>query len=232
MKWKCLIVDDEPLAHTVLENYIQQLPHLEKAGNCYDAASALAFLHTHHVDILFLDIHLPDLTGLDLLQTLTHKPSVILTTAFADYALESYEHGVSDYLLKPIRFSRFAKAVNRVVEQITQVSKSDAPAVTPARGFISIKDDKALHKINLADIEYIQALGNYLKIHLATQMLTTRLTMQDLASRLPSSFLRVHKSYIVNVARVQKLVGNEIILATGRVPVGETYRMKVLEQLR
>lgn len=233
MKWKCLIVDDEPLAHNVIENYIQQLPYLEKAGQCYDAASALAFLHTHHVDILFLDIQLPDLTGLDLLQSLTHKPAVILTTAYTDYALESYEFGVVDYLLKPIRFPRFAKAVSRALDLLKPTARQETPApVAPLDSFITIKDDKVLHKVNVNDITHIRAWGNYLKVYFAKEMLMTRLTLQELAQKLPPAFLRVHKSYIVNVACIQQLEGNELVLHSARIPVGETYRAKVLDHLK
>jgi DNA-binding LytR/AlgR family response regulator len=169
MTLQCLIADDEPLAHQLLENYTGRLKSLQVVGHAYHAFEVLDFLGSHPVDLLFLDIQMPDLSGVEMLRTLSHPPAVILTTAYSEYSLEAFDLGVTDYLLKPIRFERFLKAVNRVIET-KKLPVSETPAAlastTTEQEAIFVKDGVAEHKIRFDDILYAQAYGNYVKISL------------------------------------------------------------------
>ncbi|MGA0559671.1 LytR/AlgR family response regulator transcription factor [Larkinella sp. VNQ87] len=232
---RCLIVDDEIAAHYVLENYIGRMDRLTLAGQCYNALDALNFLHRQPVDLLFLDINMPELSGLDLLSTLSYTPKTILTTAYTEFALRGYEFGVTDYLVKPIPFPRFLKAVDRVLAQTatpagmapTQVQSATGPADS-----MMVKVDADWLRIKLSDLLYAQSWGNYVKLFLPGRMLLTPLTTAELESRLPSDqFIRVHKSYIVAINRIDKLSGNTVLIGESELPVGITYRRELLERL-
>lgn len=226
MQLKCLIVDDEVLAQDVIEKYISTLPTLTLVGKCDSGVEAISFLHNNHVDILFLDLNMPELSGLEMLKTLTHSPKVILTTAYSEYALESYEYGVVDYLLKPIKLERFIKAVNKVVEQSTEdksIINTDAPK--PAET-IFIKEDQISYQVKLQDILFVEAYGNYLKIHTAEKIYVIRDTMHDMEEKLSDElFMRVHKSYIVSLSKISSFSGNRIYINNKEIPVGEMYKM-------
>ena len=236
MTLKCLIVDDEPPAHKVLENYIGKLNSLSLAGNCYNAIEALNFLHEQKVDIVFLDINMPELSGLEMLKTLHHKPAVILTTAYSEFALESYEVGVLDYLLKPIRFDRFLKAVNRVLD-LKQISTSPAKVDIPKeekedKVAFFVKSEGVQHKVIYNEIDYIESKGNFVQIHLANQRLLTADTLTNMDKKLKNvGFLRVHKSYIVNLKKVKALEGNRLLIADYKIPIGNSYRQIVLNEI-
>lgn len=218
MNLQCLIVDDEPPAHKVIENYIQKIDSLVLAGNCYSAADAINKLHSETIDIMFLDIDMPDITGLDLLRSLDKSPDVILTTAYSQFALESYELGVVDYLLKPIRFERFLKSVNRIIDKHQKKQSSNTD-------FIYVKVDGVQLKINFFDIHYIEAYGNYLKIHLSDKVIVTADVLAEFQKRLPEKmFVRIHRSYLINVNLVDKLAGNTIYLPKASLPVSHNHR--------
>lgn len=232
MKLSCLIVDDEPPAHVVLERYIEKIERLTLQGHCYNALDALNFLHQHPIDLLFLDIDMPELSGLELLTALKNPPRVILTTAYAEFALEGYEYGVVDYLLKPIRFERFIKAVDRLV------TPGAEPAVvpsttTPAPSYLLLNINNARQKIDTADIVYISAAGNYVQLHFLQQRpLLAGETMSDLQKQLPQ-FIRVHKSYLINVDYLSKLEGNRVYLQGGaEIPIGVSYKQSVLSYFK
>jgi DNA-binding LytR/AlgR family response regulator len=234
---KCLIADDEPLAHTLLTNYISRLKTLSVAGNAYNAFEVMDFLGENDVDILFLDINMPDMSGLEMLKTLSHTPMVILTTAYSEHSLEAFELGVMDYLLKPIKFERFLKAVNRIID--LKKSTINTPSVILPENsekiekteklntdFIFIKDGTTNYKINFNDLLYIQAYGNFAKIHLTTQTLVVSMTMKQLEEDLPEHlFTRVHKSYIVNIQKVSKIEGNFVFMDKTVIPVGAVYKL-------
>lgn len=234
MKLKCLIVDDEPPAHKILENYISKLNSLTLIGNCYNAIEALNFLHENPVDILFLDINMPELSGLEMLQTLQHPPIVILTTAYSEFALESYEFGVMDYLLKPIRFDRFLKAVNRVLDLKSEASNTDSnkknQSTTPAaETSFFVKVDGVQRKVRFEDIQYIESKGNFVRLHLQNSRLLTANTLTKMAQKLsPYGFLRVHKSYIVNLEKVTGVEGNRLLLGDSKISIGNLYRQETL----
>ena len=247
---KCLIADDEPLAHTLLENYIDRLKTLTVAGHAYNAFEVLDFLSENDIDILFLDINMPDMTGLDMLKTLTHPPIVILTTAYSEHSLEAFDLGVMDYLLKPIKFDRFLKAVNRVIELKKPSHAFQAPpsvflSETPEKieksdkteknynDFIFIKDGTTNYKINFNDLLYIQAYGNFAKIYTTKQTIVASITMKNLEDDLPENlFTRVHKSYIVNIQKVNKIEGNLVFIDKVTIPVGAVYKMALDKKIR
>ncbi|KAA9346707.1 LytR/AlgR family response regulator transcription factor [Larkinella humicola] len=231
MKMRCLIIDDEPLAHDVIRTYAEDVPFLEICGQCYRATEALDFLSRHPVDLIFLDIRMPRLTGLDLLKTLTRKPLVIITSAYEEYALESFDLDVSDYLLKPFRFDRFLKAVNRALADFSRREPVLIPPslVSPAPAQIYIRSDKKQVLVNLDEIYYLESLGNYVKVWRETGFLLTPRTLSSFENQLPAdAFIRIHKSYLLNKPYVQFIEGHTIVLRNGkRLPVGKNYRQLV-----
>lgn len=232
MKVKCLIVDDEELAIKVLEKFINTFPMLELIGTCDNALETITFLHNTEVDLLFLDINMPELSGLDMLKTLSNPPKVILTTAYSEYALESYEYGIVDYLLKPIKLERFVKAVNKVVE-IMQVKSTKTDEEKTVNKTLFVKVDNTSYQLNYADILYVEAYGNYLKIHTANKTYITRETMQNVENEMAGSvFVRAHKSFIVNVSSIEKITGNVIYLSGKEIPIGTSYKNELLKHIK
>lgn len=231
MKLSCLIVDDEPPAHVVLERYIEKIERLTLQGHCYNALDALNFLHQHPVDLMFLDIDMPELSGLELLTALKKPPRVILTTAYAEFALEGYEYGVVDYLLKPIRFERFIKAVDRLLTPVTEPPVTSSSNAAPA--YLLLNINNARQKIDTANIVYIAAAGNYVQLHLLQQRpVLASETMNEMQKQLPQ-FIRVHKSYLVNVDFLSKLEGNRVYLQGGvEIPIGVSYKQSVLSYFK
>ena len=232
MKFNCLIVDDEPIAQQILEKFISQIDVLNLVGKCGNAFEALNVLHKEQIDIVFLDIKMPSLSGLDMLKTLQASPNVILTTAFSEFGVESYEYGITDYLLKPISFERFLRAINKLV--IPQNSKLTLPQpedkiVEPT--FIFFKADKKIHKFYFSDILFIEGSGNYVKIHSQHEkplMVLDKLT--DLQNKLPQKqFIRIHKSFIVNVSHIQKIEGNMLNIHHKTIPVSSTFKQNLEE---
>ena len=228
MKFNCLIVDDEPIAQQILEQYIAQIEALHLIEKCSNAFEALNVLHKEQIDILFLDIKMPSLSGLDMLKTLQNPPKVILTTAFSEFAVESYEYGIIDYLLKPIAFKRFLKSVNKILipksEELSIGGLYKKAEIEPT--FIFFKADKKIHKYHFADILFIEGSGNYVKIHTANErplMVLDKLT--ELQEKLPvKQFIRVHKSFIINVSHIQKIEGNMINIKDKVIPISATFK--------
>lgn len=221
----CLIVDDEPLAHEVLKKHIQRVPGLEWVGSCFDALEATAFLHRHAVDLMFLDIQMPGLSGMELLRSLTYMPGVIITSAHAQHALESYEYSVLDYLLKPIGFERFLKAVNKAIPRYHE--KGDSQGAEPAEvsSGLFVKVDRARVQLPLSEITRIQGCGNYVEIHLQDRSVLASETMNAIEARLPSDcFVRIHKSHIVNLARVTRVEAQQLSVDSQPLPIGATYK--------
>ena len=228
MKLRCLIVDDEPLAHDVILRYLDDIPFLEKAGQCYLATEAFAFLNHHAVDLIFLDIRMPKLSGLDFLRTLNQRPLVVITSAYEEHALESFELEVVDYLLKPFRFDRFLKAANRALEQYT-LRKQTISVPPPAQHEpepLYIKSDKKLVQMQLDEVYYLESLGNYVKVWGRDQFLLTQRTLGSFEEQLPAdAFIRIHKSFILNKKFVHYIEGNMIRLLNGKVlPLGKTFK--------
>lgn len=224
---KCIIVDDEPAAHYVLANYIRQNPQLELVQQCYNGIEALGYLRENSVDLMFLDIDMPEITGLELLQTLQKPPKTILTTAYSEFALESYDYGVIDYLLKPIYFPRFLKATERFLSAFTIEKTIDANL------FISIKIDSSIVDLPVRDILFAQSYGNYVKIFTLEKTWLATMTTAQLEQNLPSEhFMRVHKSYIVAIDKIKTSDRDTITINNEKIPVGITYRREMAERLK
>ena len=233
---RCLLVDDEPLAHTVLRAYLDRLPGLATwAGSCYGAVEALTVLRTTPVDVLFLDVDMPELTGLELLRALPQPPAVVLCTAHAAHALDAFDLGVVDYLLKPIRFERFVKTINRLHAGTSAApAPLPPPAPEPATGFIFLKTAAGTERVRFAELLFVEGYGNFVKCHLASgRVLLTAETLKQMESQLPASqFIRVHKSYLVHLPSIERLSGNVLRVGAHELPVGSTYRQDVLRHLR
>lgn len=235
-----IIVDDEPLAQDVLETYIGKMPELNLVQKCSNAFEANDALKSHAVDLMFLDIQMPQLTGIDFLKSLAKPPVVIFTTAYPNYAIEGFELNALDYLLKPISVERFMKAANKAVDQIGLVRKGDAPPAAAARedeqDFIFVKADKKLVKVNFADVLYIEGLKDYVIIRMDTQRVITLQTMKSLEDKLPAAqFKRIHRSFIVNIEKIEAIVGNMVeVMEKGvakHLPVGKNYRDELLDMI-
>ncbi|MCB9081334.1 MAG: response regulator transcription factor [Lewinellaceae bacterium] len=233
-----LIVDDEPLAQDVLETYIEKIPELKLIKKCSNALEANEALKQEKIDLMFLDIQMPQLTGIDFLKTLAKPPLVIFTTAYPNYAIEGFELNALDYLLKPISLDRFMKAVNKAVDQLELQRRDAHQASTEApmdgEDFIFVKADKKLIKVNYPEIIYIEGLKDYVIIRMETQRVITLQTMKSLEDKLPlSMFKRIHRSYIVNINKINAIVGNMVeVMEKGQVkhlPVGKNYRDELLE---
>lgn len=238
MSLRCLIVDDEPLAHDVILRYMEDVPFLELAGQCYRATEALEVLSRQSVDLIFLDIRMPKLTGLDFLRTLQQQPLVIITSAYEEHALESFELEVCDYLLKPFRFDRFLKAVNRAFSQYHLKQQASHPIPVPAppvaeQTQLYIRSDKKIIPLNPDDLYYLESLGNYVKVWEASRFLLTPRTLSSFESQLPAeTFIRIHKSYILNKKFVSYLEGNTVTLKNGKqLPLGKNYKHQVKQLL-
>lgn len=224
----CLIVDDEPAAHYVLEKYIKDNPKLQLAHQCYNGYEAAEYLQNHTVDLMFLDIDMPEITGLELLAQLANPPRTILTTAYSEFALESYDFGVIDYLLKPIFHPRFEKAVNRFFEMFPKPAPVDI-----ALTHISVKVDSQFIDIALEELLYAQSFGNYVKIFTPTKTWLASMTTNELEGKLPSDkFMRVHKSYIVSVDKISGHDRETVSVNEEKIPVGITYRRELGERMR
>ena len=232
MELKCLIVDDEVLAQDVIEKYIANIPTLKLVVKCDNAGEAISFLHSHHVDLLLLDLNMPELSGLEMLKTLIKPPKVIITTAYSEYALESYDYGVVDYLLKPIKLERFIKAVNKVVEQFESTNEMETNSESSQAQTLFIKEDQVSYQVNLKDILLVEAFGNYLKVHTPKKVYVTRDTMHDMMRKLPDEiFIRIHKSYIVSLFWISSVSGNRVFINNEEIPVGEMYKLLLKQKM-
>lgn len=222
-----LIVDDEPLALEVLENYISRFSELKLVAKCNNAIEAFEALKTNMIDLMFLDIQMPQISGIDFLKTLSSPPSVIFTTAFPNYALESYELNVVDYLLKPIGFERFSKAVHKFFNLYSSVQVIENEA--EKEDFIFVKADKKLIKVLYQDIFYIEGLKDYVILHTPSGRIVTLQTMKSLEKKLPSEiFIRVHRSYIVNLNLIEMMESNSLLVKNKSIPIGKNYRDQLL----
>lgn len=233
MKTKCLIVDDEPLAIQLIKTHIEQDARLELVASYQNPMAAFGALKKEKVDLIFLDIQMPLLTGIEFLKSIPHPPAVIFTTAYRDYAIEAYELNVVDYLLKPITFQRFFKAINKYCQQAknADLSSPELPA-PPPRTYIYIKDSRRTFKVKLADILYIESIRDYIRIHLAKSSLMTKEKISDFEQKLPAPFLRVHRSFIINTHHINAFTSSAIEILETAIPIGVSYKQKVMKVLK
>ncbi len=226
MTIKYLIMDDEPIAHKLITNFANKRGEMQLVGNCYSALDAPSILASHAVDLIFLDINMPKMTGFEFLNTLQNPPQVIIVSAHREYALESYEYEITDYLLKPFNAERFNKAVQKAVEQVA--SKPESNSGSGSADSIYIKDDKKHHKVALDDILYIKANGNYTSVYLTEGSILSQMKISDFEKLLPQSdFCRIHRSYLIAQSAVTLVKAAEIHLGDIVVPVGRVYKESV-----
>jgi DNA-binding LytR/AlgR family response regulator len=236
MKIKCLIIDDEPLAQRVIERYAENLPFLEIAGKCNNAVEAIDFLHGREVDLLFLDINMPKLTGIDFLRTLKNPPLVIITTAYAEYAIQGYELDVVDYLMKPFAFERFYKAIQKAEEMLKGRENANHEAKESDKqedNFLFIKSSKKTFKVNLSQILYIEALGDYVKIFTTDKMIVSYQSLKNIETLLPAKqFPRIHKSFIIALSRIDMIEGNQVKIKDRMIPIGTNFKSEFEKLIR
>lgn len=223
--YNCIIVEDEPLAAEVLQDYISQVPFLHLKGICTDALFAMEFLQKEKTDLLFLDIHLPKLKGLDFLKTLSNPPKVIITTAYHEYALQGYEHNVLDYLLKPVEFSRFLMAVNKLNSKPEKAITRVAEPVRQEREFIFFNVSKKMVRIFLDDILYIESLKEYIRVVTKDKSILTKFQLGQIEEILSkNNFIRVHRSFIVAKDKIDAYTATDIEINNKQIPVGRSYK--------
>ena len=238
MKIKCLIVDDEQHARRLLADYLSKMPEMELARECKNAMEAIQILREGNIDLMLLDIQMPDLTGVELLRSLSKKPVVIFTTAYKEYALEGYELDVVDYMLKPIAFERFVQGINKAARFI-QLKKSNkdpdtvvANLSTPSPEIINLKADYKIYRVRVDDILYIEGLKEYVTFYTTSRKYIVLESLKRLEETLPQEkFKRVHKSYIVNVHMIDALYGNMLEIGKTEIPIGKSYADSVKSSL-
>jgi len=231
---RCLIVEDEPLARNLLIDYVSKIPSLELVKTCSNALDAMEVLNKQNIDLLFLDIQMPEITGISFFKALNKKPFVIFTTAYSEYALEGYELDVVDYLLKPITFERFLKAVDKAAQRMANTAKQTQPLniqrEEKSADFVFVKDGTKLIKIMLDDILYIEGMKDYVTIYTKQQKISTLQRMKNIEGQLPANtFIRIHHSYIINITAVESVHKNEVRIANAMLPVSESYRKSFRE---
>lgn len=230
----CLIVDDEPLARKLLSDYVQKVPYLNLLRTCSDPMEALDFLRENPVDLLFLDIQMPEITGLTLLKILQKKPWVILTTAYSEYALESYELDVVDYLLKPITLERFLKSMEKINQRMQGIANQQLPSeqstvqtpeLPPPPAYIFVKDGTKLVKVKLSEIMYVEGMKDYVAIHTPQQRIVTLQRLKALEEQLPENlFIRIHNSYIVALDWLDSIHKEKVKVGNALLPISDSYR--------
>lgn len=226
---RCIIVDDEPAAHYVLVNYISKHPALELVHQCYNAVDALKYLESNTVDLMFLDINMPEISGIDMLKRLPSPPHTILTTAYSEFALESYDYGVIDYLLKPIFHPRFEKAVDRFL----QIAGSTEGEPAEDKKQVTVKVDSEMVAIDIDTILYTQSYGNYVKIFTTRRSFVATTTTNDFEKCLPpSGFMRAHKSHIIALHKVDEVRKDHVVIKGTPIPIGITFKRELTERLK
>ncbi|MEM6965335.1 MAG: LytTR family DNA-binding domain-containing protein [Bacteroidota bacterium] len=231
MKLNCLIIDDEPLARDGLEKYVQQIEFLHLKAKCKSALQANGIIQQEKIDLIFLDIEMPQLSGLDFLKSLRQSPMVIFTTAYPQYALDGYQFDVIDYLLKPIAFERFLQAANKALRlHLKTIASTQEEEMTA--DFIFVKTDTQLVKVMLEDILYVEGMQNYIIFHTAKEKVMTLVPLKNIFEMLSSeAFVQVHRSYVVAKSKVEAIVGNQIIIGKDKVPISVRMRKKVMDEL-
>lgn len=226
---KYIIVDDEDAAHEIIAEYTKELPQLHFMKSCYNALEAMTYLNNHNVDLIFLDINMPKLTGFEFLKTLKTYPKIIVTSAYSEYALEGYDLNISDYLLKPFSFQRFLSAIQKVSESMPKViDKKEVVMSEKKISHIFLKDDKKHIQVKISDILFLEAYGNYVKVHLENSLLITHQTLSSFTEILPTDqFIRVHKSFIIAIHKIALIEGNRITIGDHKIPIGQTYKSVV-----
>jgi DNA-binding LytR/AlgR family response regulator len=224
MKFKYLIVDDEPLARKLMATHAAQVEILEPAGQCANAMEASSLVRNQKIDLIFLDIEMPELSGLDFIKTFKNPPAIILVTAYRNFAPEAFELDVLDYLLKPVSFERFLKSVNKFLDKVSLPS-STGPSSTDIKDFIYLKANRKDHKIKLDDILYIESLDDYVKVILTQQTLITHENISTLEQKLPADkFVRIHRSFLISLRHISAVSSESVLVAGKELPFGRAFK--------
>ena len=237
MKIRCIVIDDERLAREYIINYIAKIPQLELLGDFNSPLKAMDLIKEKKVDLIFLDIQMPDITGINFMKSLDHKPDVIFTTAYQEYAIEGFNINATDYLLKPFSFERFFQAVNKVIDKLEMKSDNRNLAIEPdsiqtkiADTYLTVRADRKLYKINFDHIKFIEGQRAYVTFHTENKKITALASLKELEDALPKEdFIRIHKSYIVSVKEILSLEGNILEVNNTKLPVGKSYKDAVLK---
>jgi DNA-binding LytR/AlgR family response regulator len=232
---KCLIADDEPPAREIIKNYMAEMPVLQLAGECSNAVQVMNFLQQQPVDLLFLDIHMPQLKGNELVKILKNPPKIIFTTAYAEYALEGYELDVIDYLLKPIPFDRFLKAVHKAIQTngFSTNHAIPAPVETKQESFVYFRAERKMIKVMLQDILYIESMKDYVKVFTTNSVIITKQSITSVEAMLPEHlFIRSHRSFIVSLSKIKSFTSELIEIDKAEIPIGKLFRNAVLKVLQ
>lgn len=225
---KYIIVDDEHFAHNIIKGYCDQMQNMQLVQSCYNAIEALQCLKKEHVDLIFLDINMPKLTGFDFLKTLQHPPKIIVTTAYKEFALEGYELDIVDYLLKPVSFERFLKAINKIDKPESSGPYSTLSSVNESIKSIFLRSKKSYHQVELKNILFAESTGNYCKVVTLDDEIVIREKISDFIKLLPSQdFFQVHKSFIVSKSHIKSIEGNRIFIANNEIPIGKHFKANV-----
>jgi len=232
--YNCIIVDDEPLAIKVIKGYVDRTPQLALAGTCHSAMEAYQLIQNEVIDLIFLDIEMPDLSGIDLAKSLPSLPKVIFTTAHRDYAIESYELDVVDYLLKPISFQRYFKSITKFLKQdfAKPEEESHSEEQRTKKDSIYVYADKKNHKVFLNDILYLESLKDYVRIYTEDRNLITKSTISNYIELLPDNFLRIHRSFIVNKSKISAYTTQDVEIGSKEIPIGVSYKKEVGDNLK
>lgn len=233
-KVSCIIVDDEPMAREILSSFVAKVPQLQLLKTCSNAMEAFEVLNKNTIDLLFLDINMPEVSGLSLAKSINKKTKVIFTTAYREYALDGFDLQAVDYLLKPIAFDRFLQAVNKFFE-ISSTIKTEHISLenTPKNDFIFVRSDRKMLKVNFSDIQYIESLSDYIKIHTKENSIITRETISNIESKLPQAdFLRVHRSFIVAISKVTSYTNEYVEIEKKAISISRSYKDAVMQKLQ
>ncbi len=234
MSYTCLIVDDEQLARKLLQEFVSKVPGLELKGLCKNPLEAMQIMQSESIDILFLDIQMPELTGVEFLKTLKTRPATIFTTAYSEYALEGYQLDVVDYLVKPFSLDRFIKAVNKGMEHVDLKRKASEKTITAndTKDFVLLHADHKIYKVKLTDILYIEGLKEYVSYYTREKRIIVLQSLKSIEDSLPQGmFIRVHRSYIVPIDRIKSLDGNQVQIGDKLIPIGRSYKEDVLKRV-
>ena len=233
MNLNCVITDDEPIAQEIIEEYIKMIPGLQLVAQCRNAMDTLNVLRTQHVDVLFIDIHMPGISGLDFIRSLKERPSIIITSAYPNYAIDGFDVDAVDYLLKPISIERFLRAVNKIFQRTPARDEPEIRQQTPGRTFFFIKSNNDFIKVAYDAIQYIEGLENYVRIHCDTKIIIAFSTMKHMEDILTQhDFLRIHRSYIINLQKVTTFQNHTFRIGSTDLSVGKSYRKLVAEVLK
>jgi len=228
-----MIVDDEPLAVELMSSHVDKMDQLELVATANNPIEAIGLLKEHSVDLLFLDIQMPVLTGIELVKALRNRPDVIFTTAYRDYAVESYELDVVDYLMKPITFVRFVQSVNKYITKKSDIEKVDKkPTSSTTNESIYVNVNRRYVKVIFEHINYIESVKDYIHIHTRTDTVITKETISNFETKLPSQFLRIHRSFIVNRSKITAFTNHDVEIDTKEIPIGGSYRDLVISELK